>query len=207
MLAFRALSAGRLTGLGATRGSATGCYESNCSIKIPHHRPGARPHFSPAFVARASRRRGDGAHGLNDAAGVVVTTSKRREGVRPVNASGSAAAAEGWVESTTGAVAVGGRGGSRSRRLSPVAGASIPAMAPFPVAAHRTGRANFPHPALGRDHAFAHGRLAVRGPRCVSPYSVHSRSSGKRTHCPDRTLCLRQSHWRSRRVACRSTAA
>ena len=54
------------------------------------------PHFSPAFVARASRRRGDGAHGLNDTAGVVVTTVKRREGVRPVNASGSAAAAEGW---------------------------------------------------------------------------------------------------------------
>ena len=99
------------------------------------------------------------------------------------------------------------KGGSRSRRLSPVAGASIPAMAPFPVAAHRTGHANFPHPALGRDHAFAHGRLAVRDPRCVSPYSVHSRSSGKRTHFPDRTFCLRQSHWRSRRVACRSIAA
>ena len=66
---------------------------------------------------------------------------------------------------------------------------------------------SFPHPALGRDHAFAHGRLAVRDPRCVSPYSVHSRSSGKRTHFPDRTFCLRQSHWRSRRVACRSIAA
>ena len=87
------------------------------------------------------------------------------------------------------------------------AGASLPAVAPFPVAAHRTGQAGFPHPALGRDHAFAHGRPAVRGPRCVSPYSIRSRSSGKRTHCPDRTLCLRQSHWRSRRVACRSIAA
>ena len=49
------------------------------------------------------------------------------------------------------------------------AGASLPAVAPFPVAAHRTGRAVFPHPALGRDHAFAHGKLVVRGPRCVSP--------------------------------------
>ena len=57
------------------------------------------------------------------------------------------------VESTTGAVAVGG-GGSCSRRLSPSAGASLLAVTPFPVAAHRTGRAGFPHPALGRDHAF-----------------------------------------------------
>ena len=72
------------------------------------------------------------------------------------------------VESTTGAVAVGG-GGSCSRRLSPSAGASLLAVAPFPVAARRTGRADFPHPALGRDHAFAHGKLAVRGARCVSP--------------------------------------
>ena len=55
-----------------------------------------------AFVARASRRRGGGAHGLNDAAGVVATTSKRREGVRPVNASGSASAAEGLVRNTRG---------------------------------------------------------------------------------------------------------
>ena len=109
------------------------------------------------------------------------------------------------VESTTGAVAV-GDGGSCSRRLSPVAGASLRAVAPFPVAAHRTGRAAFPHPALGRDHAFAHGKLAVRGARCVSPYSDQSRSAGKRRSFPVRTLCLRPSHWRSRRVACRSIA-
>ena len=87
------------------------------------------------------------------------------------------------------------------------AGASLPAVAPFPVAAHRTGRADFPQPALGRDHAFAHGKLVVRTARRVSPYSFQSRSSGNRTNCPDRTLCLRQSHWRSRRVACRSIAA
>ena len=87
------------------------------------------------------------------------------------------------------------------------AGASLPAMAPFPVAAHRTGRADFPQPALGRDHAFAHGKLVVRTARRVSPYSSQSRSSGNRTYCPERTLCLRQSHWRSRRVACRSIAA
>ena len=58
--------------------------------------PVASPHFSPAFVARASRRRCGGSHGLNAAVGVAVTTSKRREGVRPATPSGSAAAAEGW---------------------------------------------------------------------------------------------------------------
>ena len=110
------------------------------------------------------------------------------------------------VESTTG-----GGGGRRMGVAVPGgfrdAGASLPAVAPFPVAAHRTGRADFPQPALGRDHAFAHGKLVVRTARRVSPYSFQSRSSGNRTNCPDRTLCLRQSHWRSRRVACRSIAA
>ena len=48
-------------------------------------------------------------------------------------------------------------------------------------AGRRTGRADFPHPALGRDHAFAHGRLVVRVPRRVSLYSFQSRSSGNRT--------------------------
>ena len=104
------------------------------------------------------------------------------------------------------------RGGGRRRGVAVAggfrgAGASLPAVAPSPVAAHRTGRADFPHPALGRDHAFAHGKLVGRNARRVSPYSVRSRSSGKRTYFPDRTLCLRQSHWRNRRVACWSIAA
>ena len=69
------------------------------------------------------------------------------------------------------------RGGSRRMRVAVPggfrnAGASLPAVAPFPVAAHRTGQAGFPHPALGRDHAFAHGRLAVRGPRGDVPDAV-----------------------------------
>jgi transposase len=48
------------------------------------------------------------------------------------------------------------RGGSRFRgvavfrRLSPNAGASIRTVAPFPVAARQTGRADFPHPAFSR---------------------------------------------------------
>ena len=54
------------------------------------------PHVVPAFVARVSKRRCGGAHGLKDAEGIVDTMSKRLEGVRPVTASDSAAAAEGW---------------------------------------------------------------------------------------------------------------
>ena len=56
----------------------------------------ASPDISPTFVARASRRRCDGPHGPKDAEGVVDTTSKRLEGVRPVTAHGSASAAESW---------------------------------------------------------------------------------------------------------------
>ena len=51
------------------------------------------------------------------------------------------------VESTTGAVAS-DRWSRCCRRLSPVAGASVHAMARFPVAARRTARAALPHPAL-----------------------------------------------------------
>ena len=51
------------------------------------------------------------------------------------------------VESKTGAVATGARRRC-CRRLSQNAGASIRPMAPCPVSAHRTGRADFPHPAL-----------------------------------------------------------
>ena len=61
-------------------------------------------------------------------------------------------------------------------------------MTPFPVAAHRAGRADFPHPALGRDHAFAHGKLVVRTVRRVSPYSCRSRSSENRAY-PRLSLC------------------
>ncbi len=40
-----------------------------------------------------------------------------------------------------------GDGGSCCRRLSPCTGASVRAMAPFPLPAHRTRRADLPHPA------------------------------------------------------------
>ena len=41
-----------------------------------------------------------------------------------------------------------GDGGSSCRRLSPRAGASVFALAPFPLPAHQTGRADFRHPAF-----------------------------------------------------------
>jgi hypothetical protein len=53
------------------------------------------------------------------------------------------------IESTAGAVAV-GRGSRCCRRLSPDAGASVSALAPFTAAAHRAGLADLPHPALGQ---------------------------------------------------------
>ena len=99
-----------------------------------------------------------------------------------------------------------GEGSSCCRRLSHEAGASVFTIATFPLPAHRTGRAGFPHPALGRDHAFAHGKLAVRCARRARPMSFHRRLSGNRTYFPARTLCLRHSHWRSRLIACASTA-
>ena len=54
------------------------------------------PHISPPFLARVSRRRPDGAHEPQGGAGVADTTSSRLQGVRPVRASASAAAAGGW---------------------------------------------------------------------------------------------------------------
>ena len=106
------------------------------------------------------------------------------------------------VESRTGAPTIGSGGGS----VAFASGLSPAPLVTFPVPAHRTVRADFPHTALGRDHAFAHGRLAVRGARRVRPMSSHSLLSGKRTKIPDLTLCLRHNHWRSRRVVCWSMA-
>ena len=65
------------------------------------------------------------------------------------------------VESGTGAPTVGSGGGS----VAFASGLSPAPMVTFPVPAHRTVRADFPHTALGRDHAFAHGKLTVRGAR------------------------------------------
>ncbi|HYN99995.1 MAG TPA: hypothetical protein VEU28_10020 [Actinomycetota bacterium] len=87
------------------------------------------------------------------------------------------------VESRTGAVAV-GRGSRCCRRLSPCAGASVSTVAPFPVPAHRTGRAALPHPALGRTsrqgmHEASHTvwPLAIEALRFPA-WPCHTASSG-----------------------------
>ncbi len=68
-------------------------------------------------------------------------------------------AGEPTVESRTGAPTLGS--GGYSVAFAP--GLSPAPVVTFPVPAHQTGRADFPHPAFGRDHAFALGRLiAVR---------------------------------------------
>ena len=75
------------------------------------------------------------------------------------------------VESTTGAVAVGRWRVAVAGGFRPYAGASVHAVAPFPVAARRTGRAALPHPApsgimpsptAGRVPSHSHGPSAVR---------------------------------------------
>ena len=79
-----------------------GLREARIALENEHdgRRRCSSPHRSPTFVARASRRRGGGPHGpkerMRAAEGVVDTTSKRLEGVRPVTAHGSASAAGSW---------------------------------------------------------------------------------------------------------------
>ena len=107
----------------------------------------ARPHFSPRGERkcvrgpsiRGARRLARG--GVLDS--TLSTVTKRNEVVAGL----SRAFAVRWVESRTGAVALGG-GSSCCWPLSPCASVSVSALAPFPVPAHRTGRADFPHPAL-----------------------------------------------------------
>ena len=59
------------------------------------------------------------------------------------------------------------RGVAVRRQLSHIAGASIRTVAPFPVAARQTGRADFPHPAFSRPvkSSLLAGRCAFAG-RC-----------------------------------------
>ena len=61
-----------------------------------------------------------------------------------------------------------GRGSCCCRQLSPDAGASVSALAPFPAVAHRTGLADLPHPALGR--ASQQGMHGV--PRTIWPLAI-----------------------------------
>ena len=49
------------------------------------------------------------------------------------------------------------------------AGASFSTLTTFPLPARRAQRADFPHPALVRDHAFAHAKLRFRTFRRSKP--------------------------------------
>src|SRR5271170_1891150 len=80
------------------------------------------------------------------------------------------------------------RGVAVRRQLSHIAGASIRTVAPFPVAAHQTGRADFPHPAFSRPvkSSLLAGRCAFAG-RCRGRASRRDTRPGSgRTRC----LCV-----------------
>ena len=71
----------------------------------------------------------------------------------------------GVVESRTGAPVVGSGGDSAAF----ASGLSPAPLTTFPVPAHQTGRADFPHPAFGRDHTFALGRPIACRVRVTRP--------------------------------------
>ena len=108
---------------------------------------------------------------------VMVVPCKRGRPARTRPEAGNGRPAEGppvcssGVESTTGAVAVGRWRVAVAGGFRPYTGASVHAMAPFPVAARRTGRAALPHPALsgimpsptaGRAPSHSDGPSAIR---------------------------------------------
>ena len=80
------------------------------------------------------------------------------------------------------------RGVAVRRQLSHIAGASIRTVAPFPVAARQTGRADFPHPAFSRPikSSLLAGRCGFAG-RCRGRASHRDTRPGSgRTRC----LCV-----------------
>jgi transposase-like protein len=80
------------------------------------------------------------------------------------------------------------RGVAVCRQLSHIAGASIRTVAPFPVAARQTGRADFPHPAFSRPikSSLLAGRCGFAG-RCRGRAShKDTRPGSGRTRC----LCV-----------------
>ena len=78
------------------------------------------------------------------------------------------------------------RGVAVARRLSPYVGASFRTMTPFPVAAHQTGHADFPHPAFSRPirPSLSVGRHAAgeRGKGRASRRDTRPGSGGTRSH-------------------------
>ena len=95
----------------------------------------------------------------------------------------------------------GGRGSCRSREsllpaaFAPCAGASVSALAPFPAAAHRTGLADLPHPALGRElHERACAGLRARRVwwMSITPIFPWISAYPKRLVPLTRSLCRRE---------------
>ena len=71
----------------------------------------------------------------------------------------------------------------------------------FPVPAHRTGLADFPHPALGKDSRFRPRK--VRGPAAIDwtkPNTACRAASGNRLYAGRGSLCLSHNHRRSLRA-------
>ena len=58
------------------------------------------------------------------------------------------------------------------------AGAAASTLTAFPLPAHRTEHAHFPHSALVRDYPFTHSELGVCTVRRASAQAFHRNSSG-----------------------------
>ena len=58
----------------------------------------------------------------------------------------------------------------------------VPCRAPFPDPAHRTGRADFPHPALAEGLTPSPTGIRITSPRAATGASARSCGRGARTH-------------------------
>ncbi len=137
-------------------GSGLGFAGSSSQLKLV-----PSPLFSPRGEAKCVR--GPSVRGARrlTSGGVLDSTSSTPSKCNEVMAGLSRASAVRWVESRTGAGALDAWG----------------VVVPFPVPAHRTGRADFPHPALRPASSLKLSRAAVPGvsgagvprPTCQTP--------------------------------------
>ncbi len=94
-----------------------------------------------------------------------------------------------WVESTTGAVTV-GKGESLLPAVFTLSRCLNPTLVPFPVAARRTGRADLPHPALGRGVMPSPTEGCVYAPAVVQAPELRIGTHRSSVLYPDRTACV-----------------
>ena len=145
-----------------------------CNNGLPHNLAGSAP---PSGFSRPARR----SRMLRPACSQSRITTLCIEGFRRVVSSTTAPIATGWsdscrvglaptedahlftahVESSGGAVRLGKP--CVLPALS-VAGARVSSRTPFPPPAHRTGRADLPHPALGQEVSCVRGREVDQPP-------------------------------------------